>query len=90
MRIPGPSCGRGCCGRFSFCEIDLLPPPIKVAAEVAYLPFGGLLPRPPPEGWPGFLLGALCGTGFAITFSINCALPATAERERQNFIEAEN
>ena len=25
--------------------------------------FGGLFPRPPPDGMPGFLLGALLGTG---------------------------
>jgi hypothetical protein len=31
----------------------------------SYLPFGGLLPRPLPEGCPGFLLGPLGGAGFA-------------------------
>lgn len=31
-----------------------------------YLLFGGLFPRPPPEGIPGFLLGALGGAGVCV------------------------
>lgn len=57
-------------------------------SRTGYLFFGGLLPRPPPEGLPGFLLGALCGTGLfagafggllfvVITISITCQQPAS-------------
>ena len=57
-------------------------------SRTGYLVFGGLFPRPPPEGMPGFLLGALCGTGglvgalggalfVAIAISITCRRPAS-------------
>jgi hypothetical protein len=59
------------------------------SALSSYLLFGGLFPRPSPEGLPGFLLGALRGTGvlviglgalFFVTMavSIACWLPASA------------
>ena len=35
-------------------------------SRAGYLLFGGLFPRPPPDGIPGFLLGALCGTGVLV------------------------
>lgn len=39
------------------------------ATKNTYFPFGGLFPRPPPEGMFGFLLGAFGGTGLAIRSS---------------------
>jgi hypothetical protein len=45
-------------------------PPFDATLQRTYL-FGGLFPRPPPEGLPGFLLGAFGGTGFVMTISFN-------------------
>ena len=67
-----------------------------VVFNAIYLLFGGLFPRPPPEALPGFLLGALGGTGVfggvlcpgffvAIFVSISCQLPAGTVRQRRGF-----
>lgn len=53
-------------------------------SPAGYLPFGGLLPRPPPEGLPGFLLGAFTGTGFllvSMVSSIKAGFEPEAGRE---------